>query len=59
MQNDTNTKGYNRWFYFSIKNAKAGVRYKFSIVNFRKKFNFFNEGLKPVTYSQKKFEHTG
>lgn len=22
MQNDTNTYGYNQWFYFSVRNAK-------------------------------------
>jgi hypothetical protein len=51
MQNDTNTNGYTRWFYFSIKNAKPNITYKFSIVNFRKKFNFFNEGFKPFVFS--------
>lgn len=51
MQTDTNTNGYNRWFYFSVKNAKKGVKYKFNVVNFRKKFAFFNEGLKPVIFS--------
>ena len=34
MQNDTNTKGYNQWFYFSIKNAEPGIPYRFHILNF-------------------------
>jgi hypothetical protein len=28
MQNDTNSKGYNRWFYFAVGNAKRGISYK-------------------------------
>lgn len=34
MQNDTNTYGYNQWFYFSVKNLKVGNHYTFKIVNF-------------------------
>lgn len=34
MSNDTNTLGYNQWFYFSIQNAKKGVKYSFRIVNY-------------------------
>jgi hypothetical protein len=34
MQNDTNTYGYNQWFYFSIKNAQVGIKYHFRILNF-------------------------
>lgn len=34
MQNDTNSYGYNQWFYYSIRNAQPGVVYTFRIVNF-------------------------
>lgn len=34
MQNDTNTYGYNQWFYFSVENAHKGTPYTFKIVNF-------------------------
>ena len=34
MQNDTNTNGYNQWFYFSILEAQANKKYTFKIVNF-------------------------
>ena len=34
MQNDTNTRGYNQWFYFSITNAEPGIPYRFHILNF-------------------------
>lgn len=34
MQNDTNTYGYNQWFYFSIRNAKKKTSYTFKIANY-------------------------
>lgn len=34
MQNDTNTLGYNQWFYFSVHHNQANVKYTFKIVNF-------------------------
>ena len=34
MQNDTNTYGYNQWFYFSIRNMKVNTKYTFRIANF-------------------------
>ena len=34
MQSDINTKGYNQWFYFSVKNTIKGRCIKFNIINF-------------------------
>ena len=34
MQNDTNTYGYNQWFYFSVRNMKVNTKYTFRIANF-------------------------
>lgn len=34
MQNDTNTYGYNQWFYFSIRNMKNNTKYTFRVANF-------------------------
>lgn len=34
MQNDTNTYGYNQWFYFSVRNMKINTKYTFRISNF-------------------------
>jgi len=34
MQNDTNTYGFNQWFYFSIKNVKKHIKYTFQIANY-------------------------
>jgi Rad3-related DNA helicase len=34
MQNDSNTYGYNQWFYFSLRNAKKNMKYTFKIANY-------------------------
>lgn len=34
MSNDTNSLGYNQWFYFSIRNLEGGTNYTFKIVNY-------------------------
>ena len=34
MSNDTNTMGYNQWFYFSIRNTKKSIKYSFQIMNY-------------------------
>lgn len=52
MQNDTNTKGYSQWFYFSLRNQK-NKKIKINIVNFIKKTLMFLDGVRPVAYSTK------
>ena len=37
MQNDTNTKGNNQWFYFKVSNTRKGDIVSFEIANFVKK----------------------
>ena len=34
ISNDTNTLGYNQWFYFAVSNMRKGVTYSFKIVNY-------------------------
>ena len=34
MSNDTNTLGYNQWFYFSLRNMKAKTKYCFKVANY-------------------------
>jgi hypothetical protein len=49
IQNDTNTKGYNQWFYFSIQhNLNYKKTIKINIVNFIKKHLMFEDGVRPV-----------
>lgn len=59
LQNDTNTKGYNKWFYFAVKNKKKFMTYTFSIVNFRKNMSFIKQGLRPTRFSVKEQEAKG
>ena len=33
IQNDSNTVGYNQWFFFRVKNIKKGVTIKLNILN--------------------------
>ena len=41
VQDDTNTTGYNQWFFFKISNTRANMTYHFNIINLVKfKFNF-------------------
>jgi hypothetical protein len=59
MQNDTNTYGYNQWFYFSIRNAKSKTKYTFKIANFKKSYSFFDNGLQPSIFSLQKDKQEG
>lgn len=34
MSNDTNTLGYNQWFYFSLRNMRAQTKYSFKVANY-------------------------
>ena len=59
LQNDTNSNGYNKWFYFAVKNKKRLTNYTFSIVNYRKNLSFIKNGMKPVRFSLKTQEGKG
>jgi len=59
MENDTNTLGYNQWFYFALRNARTNVKYQFHVVNYvtphttqRKRLRFFEEGQRIVLFSR-------
>ncbi|KAL0490549.1 cytosolic carboxypeptidase [Acrasis kona] len=49
---DVNTKGHTQWFYFSVKNARKGIKYKFNIINLVKGDSLYNYGMKPLAYSE-------
>jgi hypothetical protein len=58
VENDTNSLGYNQWFYFSIQNNEANRNYTFRLVNMvnhpllqRKRRSFFEAGCKPAVFS--------
>lgn len=34
MQDDTNTLGYNQWFYFYVTGMRRGASYTFNVINY-------------------------
>lgn len=48
---DINTRGHTQWYYFSVNNVRKGVKYKFNIINLMKKESLYNDGMKPLVYS--------
>jgi hypothetical protein len=56
---DTNTEGHTQWFYFAVTNARPGVAYKFNIINMQKKDSLYNDGLRPLFYSQARARREG
>lgn len=59
LRNDYNSQGYTQWYYFSVGNTKAGMKYTFHIKNFFKPDSLYNQGMKPLIYSTKKAEKEG
>uniref|UniRef100_UPI00398F85EE cytosolic carboxypeptidase 4 n=1 Tax=Pristiophorus japonicus TaxID=55135 RepID=UPI00398F85EE len=51
MNADINTDLQHQWFYFEISSMKAGVPYRFNIINCEKTNSQFNYGMQPVMYS--------
>ncbi|CAB3370016.1 Hypothetical predicted protein [Cloeon dipterum] len=45
-----------QWFYFQIKNTRADVMYRLSIVNLMKQDSLYLHGMRPLMYSSKKAE---
>ena len=43
-----------QWFYFRIKNMRKNVEYTFNITNLFKPDSSYNQGMKPLVYSEKK-----
>lgn len=59
LRNDYNSQGYTQWYYFSMTNVKANIKYCFNIKNFFKPDSLYNQGMKPLVYSTKKAENEG
>lgn len=55
LQPDVNTNTYVQWFYFSIENMRTDVTYRFNILNMEKPSSTFNEGQRPLIFSEKRF----
>lgn len=51
IQNDTNTNGYNQWFFFRIQ-ASDKKTVKMNIINMSQKYSLFCEGMRVSVYSE-------
>ena len=51
LENDTNTKGYNQWFFFMVMSFDRGSTVKLNVVNLVNKGSHFQKGMKPCIMS--------
>ena len=54
LKNDYGTTGFTQWYYFRMQNVKADRTYRFNIVNLMKPDSNYNQGMKPLVYSERK-----
>lgn len=52
LRNDMYTTKHTQWFYFRVKNMKAGVAYRFTIINLMKSSSLYEAGMRPLLYSE-------
>lgn len=52
LQQDLYTNKYTQWYFFRIQNMIAGQSYKMTIMNLMKPASLYNEGMKPLFYSE-------
>ncbi|XP_063785094.1 cytosolic carboxypeptidase 3 isoform X2 [Pseudophryne corroboree] len=52
LRTDLYTSRHTQWFYFRVKNTRAGVPYRFTIINFMKRTSLYNHGMRPLMYSE-------
>ncbi|XP_043915139.1 cytosolic carboxypeptidase 2-like [Protopterus annectens] len=56
LRTDLYTNKHTQWYYFRVQNMKAGVLYRFTIVNFMKSNSLYNLGMKPLMYSEREVQ---
>ncbi|XP_022083602.1 uncharacterized protein LOC110975422 isoform X3 [Acanthaster planci] len=52
LRYDLYTNKHTQWFYFRIQNMRQGVKYRFTITNFMKPGSLYNDGMRPLLYSE-------
>ncbi|XP_014675827.1 PREDICTED: cytosolic carboxypeptidase 2-like [Priapulus caudatus] len=50
---DMYTNRHRQWFYFRVTNVRAGPVYRFTIANMAKAGSLYEEGMKPLFYSER------
>ncbi|XP_068595948.1 cytosolic carboxypeptidase 2-like [Brachionichthys hirsutus] len=59
LQTDMYTKKHTQWFYFRVRNTKAGVTFRFTIINLMKSSSLYSQGMRPLLYSERAAEEKG
>ncbi|KAF7224809.1 cytosolic carboxypeptidase 2 isoform X2 [Nothobranchius furzeri] len=59
LRTDMYTAKHTQWFYFRIRNTRAGVTYRFTITNLMKRRSLYSQGLKPLLYSERAAKENG
>lgn len=52
LQPDINTRGHTQWYYFAVANTRAGVPYRFNVINLLKEDSLYNMGMLPLMHSE-------
>lgn len=47
------TGKHTQWFYFRVRNMKAGATYRFTIINLMKSRSLYSQGMRPLLYSER------
>lgn len=48
-----------QWYYFRIQNVRKDVEYTFNITNLYKQESSYNQGMRPLVYSEKHVQNQG
>ncbi|XP_042352706.1 cytosolic carboxypeptidase 2 [Plectropomus leopardus] len=59
LRTDMYTRKHTQWFYFRVRNMKAGVTYRFTIVNLMKSSSLYSQGMRPLLYSERAANEEG
>ncbi|KAM6936898.1 cytosolic carboxypeptidase 2 [Xenentodon cancila] len=59
LRTDMYTMKHTQWFYFRVRNTKAGVTYRFTIVNLMKSSSLYSQGMRPLMYSDRAAQEDG
>ncbi|XP_047451247.1 cytosolic carboxypeptidase 2 isoform X2 [Mugil cephalus] len=59
LRTDMYTAKHTQWFYFRVRNMKAGVTYRFTIINLMKSSSLYSQGMRPLLYSERAAEENG
>ncbi|XP_045919245.1 cytosolic carboxypeptidase 2-like [Micropterus dolomieu] len=59
LRTDMYTRKHTQWFYFRVRNMKAGVNYRFTIINLMKSSSLYSQGMRPLLYSERAAKEKG